>query len=84
MGSNAIHNQEGPRSFEEANPHLEQGKHRSISLLLGFSLSNPLLYVHACCDRTTSEGVRHQDQLERFSVKQEHNQHIIVHYHIIH
>jgi hypothetical protein len=30
------------------------------------------------------EGVRHQDQLERFSVKREHNQHIIVHYHIIH
>jgi hypothetical protein len=36
------------------------------------------------CDRTTSEGVRRQDQFERFSVKQEHNQHTIVHYHIIH
>jgi hypothetical protein len=36
------------------------------------------------CDRTTSEGVRRQDQLERFSAKREHIQHIIVHYHIIH
>jgi hypothetical protein len=36
------------------------------------------------CDRITSEGVRRQDQLERFSTKREHNQHIIVHYHIIH
>jgi hypothetical protein len=36
------------------------------------------------CDRTTSEGVRRQDQLERFSAKREHNQHIIVHYYIIH
>jgi hypothetical protein len=36
------------------------------------------------CDRTSSEGVRRQDQLERFSAKREHNQHIIVHYHIIH
>jgi hypothetical protein len=36
------------------------------------------------CDKTTSEGVRHQEQFERFSVKREHNQHIIVHYHIIH
>jgi hypothetical protein len=41
--------------------------------------SDVLLY-----DRTTSEGVRCQDQLERFSVKREHNQYIIVHYHIIH
>jgi hypothetical protein len=30
------------------------------------------------------EGVRRQDQLERFSAKREHNQHTIVHYHIIH
>jgi hypothetical protein len=30
------------------------------------------------------EGVRRQDQLERFSVKREHNQHTIVQYHIIH
>jgi hypothetical protein len=30
------------------------------------------------------EGVRRQDQLERFSAKREHNQHIIVQYHIIH
>jgi hypothetical protein len=27
------------------------------------------------CDRTTLKGVRHQDQLKRFSVKREHNQH---------
>jgi hypothetical protein len=30
------------------------------------------------------QGVRRQDQLERFSVKREHNQHTIVQYHIIH
>jgi hypothetical protein len=36
------------------------------------------------CDRTTSGGVRRQDQLEQFSVKREHNQHTIVQYHIIH
>jgi hypothetical protein len=42
----------------------------------------PLRILH--CDRTTSEGVRRQDQLERLSTNREHNQHIIVHYHIIH
>jgi hypothetical protein len=30
------------------------------------------------------KGVRHQDQLERFSTKREHNQHTSVQYHIIH
>jgi hypothetical protein len=30
------------------------------------------------------EGVRRQDQFERFSVKREHNQHTIVQYHIMH
>jgi hypothetical protein len=35
------------------------------------------------CDRTTQEGVRRQDQLERFLVKWEHNQHTSVQHHIL-
>jgi hypothetical protein len=47
------------------------------------SLPHPIVQV---CNVTEPprEGVRRQDQLERFSVKREHNQHTIVQYHIIH
>jgi hypothetical protein len=43
-----------------------------------------MAWVLTVTDPSPRQGVRRQDQLERFSVKREHNQHIIVQYHIIH
>jgi hypothetical protein len=69
-----------PRVHAASIPLLWRGNDRA-------TLDRPPLqpiYPTVCYDRTSSEGVRRQDQLERFSAKREHNQHIIVHYHIIH
>jgi hypothetical protein len=59
-----------------------------IKLLVCFKVKHlSSLHIKVTYIRVTEpprQGVRRQDQHERFSVKREHNQHTIVQYHIIH